>query len=75
MALKFKYTCKYMIQCYYLLLFQEFFVEPFNRKARQENLRYNNMLKQLSSQQLVTLRRWKAIQLYLTSERGPWAER
>uniref|UniRef100_A0A8C2NAX6 Neurobeachin like 1 n=1 Tax=Capra hircus TaxID=9925 RepID=A0A8C2NAX6_CAPHI len=27
-----------------------FFVEPFNRKARQENLRYNNMLKQLSSQ-------------------------
>ncbi|XP_044890237.1 neurobeachin-like protein 1 isoform X2 [Felis catus] len=57
------------------LKFQEFFVEPFNRKARQENLRYNNMLKQLSSQQLVTLRRWKAIQLYLTSERGPWAER
>uniref|UniRef100_A0A667II89 Neurobeachin like 1 n=1 Tax=Lynx canadensis TaxID=61383 RepID=A0A667II89_LYNCA len=56
------------------LKFQEFFVEPFNRKARQENLRYNNMLKQLSSQQLVTLRRWKAIQLYLTSERGPWAE-
>lgn len=57
------------------LKFQEFFVEPFNRKARQENLRYNNMLKQLSSQQLATLRRWKAIQLYLTCERGPWAER
>uniref|UniRef100_A0A8D0WEU7 Cytochrome P450 family 20 subfamily A member 1 n=1 Tax=Sus scrofa TaxID=9823 RepID=A0A8D0WEU7_PIG len=57
------------------LKFQEFFVEPFNRKARQENLRYNNMLKQLSSQQLATLRRWKAIKLYLTCERGPWAER
>ncbi|XP_019491163.1 PREDICTED: neurobeachin-like protein 1 [Hipposideros armiger] len=57
------------------LKFQEFFVEPFNRKARQENLRYNNMLKQLSSQQLAALRRWKAIQLYLTCERGPWAER
>uniref|UniRef100_A0A452RXT2 Neurobeachin like 1 n=1 Tax=Ursus americanus TaxID=9643 RepID=A0A452RXT2_URSAM len=57
------------------LKFQEFFVEPFSRKARQENLRYNNTLKQLSSQQLITLRRWKAVQLYLTSERGPWAER
>ncbi|XP_045053926.2 neurobeachin-like protein 1 isoform X4 [Desmodus rotundus] len=57
------------------LKFQEFFVEPFNRKARQENLRYNNMLKQLSSQQLATLRRWKAIRVYLTCERGPWAER
>ncbi|XP_070436866.1 neurobeachin-like protein 1 isoform X1 [Equus przewalskii] len=57
------------------LKFQEFFVEPFNRKARQENLRYNNMLKQLSSQQLAALRRWKAVQLYLTCERGPWAER
>uniref|UniRef100_A0A8C5LHT8 Neurobeachin like 1 n=1 Tax=Jaculus jaculus TaxID=51337 RepID=A0A8C5LHT8_JACJA len=57
------------------LKFQEFFVEPFNRKARQENLRYNNMLKQLSSQQLAAVRRWKAIRLYLTCERGPWAER
>uniref|UniRef100_G1P9B6 Neurobeachin like 1 n=1 Tax=Myotis lucifugus TaxID=59463 RepID=G1P9B6_MYOLU len=57
------------------LKFQEFFVEPFNRKARQENLRYNNMLKQLNTQQLATLRRWKTIQIYLTCERGPWAER
>ncbi|XP_053514799.1 neurobeachin-like protein 1 isoform X2 [Artibeus jamaicensis] len=57
------------------LKFQKNFVEPFNRKAYQENLRYNNMLKQLSGQQLATLRRWKAIQVYLTCERGPWAER
>ncbi|MBZ3888746.1 Neurobeachin-like protein 1 [Sciurus carolinensis] len=57
------------------LKFQEFFVEPFNRKTRQENLRYNNMLKQLSSQQLASLRHWKAVRLYLTCERGPWAER
>ncbi|KAL1771089.1 neurobeachin 1 isoform X1 [Sigmodon hispidus] len=57
------------------LKFQEYFVEPFNRKARQENLRYNNMIKHLSSQQLATFRRWKAIRLYLTCERGPWAER
>ncbi|XP_057608689.1 neurobeachin-like protein 1 isoform X3 [Chionomys nivalis] len=57
------------------LKFQEYFVEPFNRKARQENLRYNNMIKQLSSQQLATFRWWKAIRLYLTCERGPWAKR
>ncbi|KAM4836011.1 neurobeachin-like protein 1 [Thomomys bottae] len=57
------------------LKFQEFFVEPFNRKARHENLRYNNMLKQLNSQQLATLRCWKAVRLYITGERGPWAER
>uniref|UniRef100_F1M6V0 Neurobeachin-like 1 n=1 Tax=Rattus norvegicus TaxID=10116 RepID=F1M6V0_RAT len=57
------------------LKFQEYFVEPFNRKARQENLRYNNMIKQLTSQQLAASRHWKAIRLYLTCERGPWAEK
>uniref|UniRef100_A0A452HZS4 Uncharacterized protein n=1 Tax=Gopherus agassizii TaxID=38772 RepID=A0A452HZS4_9SAUR len=57
------------------LKFQECFVEPFNRKARQENLRYNSMLKQLNSQHTATLRQWRAAQLYLTCEQGPWAER
>nr|XP_033801863.1 neurobeachin-like protein 1 isoform X2 [Geotrypetes seraphini] len=57
------------------LRFQEFFVEPFNRRARQENLRYNSMLKQLNSQNTATLRQWKAAQRYLTCERGPWANR
>uniref|UniRef100_A0A8C3MD63 Neurobeachin like 1 n=1 Tax=Geospiza parvula TaxID=87175 RepID=A0A8C3MD63_GEOPR len=42
------------------LKFQEHFVEPFSRKARQENLRYNSMLKQLSSQHTATLRQWRA---------------
>uniref|UniRef100_A0A8C4WHP6 Neurobeachin like 1 n=1 Tax=Gopherus evgoodei TaxID=1825980 RepID=A0A8C4WHP6_9SAUR len=51
------------------------FVEPFNRKARQENLRYNSMLKQLNGQHTATLRQWRAAQLYLTCEQGPWAER
>ncbi|XP_028924584.1 neurobeachin-like protein 1 isoform X1 [Ornithorhynchus anatinus] len=57
------------------LKFQECFVEPFTRKARQENLRYNSMLKQLNSQRVATLRQWKAALLYLTCEQGPWAER
>uniref|UniRef100_A0A8C0BIJ1 Neurobeachin-like protein 2 n=3 Tax=Neoaves TaxID=3078114 RepID=A0A8C0BIJ1_9AVES len=56
------------------LKFQEHFVEPFSRKARQENLRYNSMLKQLNSQHTATLRQWKAAQLYLLSERGPWKQ-
>ncbi|KAG9477212.1 hypothetical protein GDO78_002552 [Eleutherodactylus coqui] len=57
------------------LKFQEFFLEPFNRKARQENLRYNSMLKQINSQHTATLRQWKAAQRYLTCERGPWSDR
>lgn len=56
------------------MVLQEHFVEPFSRKARQENLRYNSMLKQLNSQHTATLRQWKAAQLYLLSERGPWSE-
>ncbi|XP_060137891.1 neurobeachin-like protein 1 [Zootoca vivipara] len=57
------------------LKFQEFFVEPFNRRARQENLRYNSMLKQLNNQHTATLRQWRAGKLYLMCEQGPWAER
>ncbi|KAM8934102.1 neurobeachin-like protein 1 [Pelodytes ibericus] len=57
------------------LKFQEFFLEPFNRKARQENLRYNSMLKQINSHHTATLRQWKAAQKYLVCERGPWADR
>ncbi|XP_053326637.1 neurobeachin-like protein 1 isoform X2 [Spea bombifrons] len=57
------------------LRFQEFFLEPFNRKTRQENLRYNSMLKQTANQYTTTLRQWKAAQKYLFCERGPWADR
>ncbi|KAG8432712.1 hypothetical protein GDO86_017090 [Hymenochirus boettgeri] len=57
------------------LKFQESFVEPFNRKARQENLRYNSMLKQINSQYMTTIRQWKNAQRYLFCERGPWADR
>ncbi|XP_063285902.1 neurobeachin-like protein 1 isoform X1 [Pelobates fuscus] len=57
------------------LKFQDAFLEPFNRKARQENLRYNSMLKQTASQYTATLRQWKAAQKYLFCERGPWADR
>ncbi|XP_069377494.1 neurobeachin-like protein 1 isoform X2 [Paralichthys olivaceus] len=55
--------------------FQELFVEPFSRRSRQENLRYNSMLKQQHSQNSATLRQWKAARRGLVCERGPWAER
>uniref|UniRef100_A0A3Q3QH30 Neurobeachin-like protein 2 n=1 Tax=Monopterus albus TaxID=43700 RepID=A0A3Q3QH30_MONAL len=54
--------------------FQEQFVEPFSRRGRQENLRYNSMLKQQHSQNTATLRQWKAARRGLVYERGPWAE-
>uniref|UniRef100_A0A665TZS6 Neurobeachin-like protein 2 n=1 Tax=Echeneis naucrates TaxID=173247 RepID=A0A665TZS6_ECHNA len=55
--------------------FQEQFVEPFSRRGRQENLRYNCMLKQQHSQNSSTLRQWKAARRGLVCERGPWADR
>ncbi|KAA8579540.1 hypothetical protein FQN60_006633 [Etheostoma spectabile] len=55
--------------------FQEQFLEPFSRRGRQENLRYNSMLKQQHSQNSATLRQWKAARRGLVCERGPWADR
>ncbi|XP_041835153.1 neurobeachin-like protein 1 isoform X2 [Melanotaenia boesemani] len=57
------------------ICFQEQFVEPFSRRGRQENLRYNSMLKQQHSQNSATLRQWKAARRGLVCERGPWADR
>uniref|UniRef100_A0A8B9RHI3 Neurobeachin-like protein 2 n=1 Tax=Astyanax mexicanus TaxID=7994 RepID=A0A8B9RHI3_ASTMX len=52
--------------------FQELFVEAFSRRSRQENLRYNSMLKQIHTQNSAILRQWKAARRELMSERGPW---
>uniref|UniRef100_A0A663LWE4 Neurobeachin-like protein 2 n=1 Tax=Athene cunicularia TaxID=194338 RepID=A0A663LWE4_ATHCN len=53
------------------LKFQEHFVEPFRRKARQENLRYNSMLKQLNSQHTATLRQWRALLAWILDFLNP----
>ncbi|KAJ8003964.1 hypothetical protein DPEC_G00153880 [Dallia pectoralis] len=55
--------------------FQEQFVEPFSRRGRQENLRYNSMLKQLHSQHSSVLRQWRVARRGLVCDRGPWADR
>uniref|UniRef100_A0A673IL07 Neurobeachin-like 1 n=1 Tax=Sinocyclocheilus rhinocerous TaxID=307959 RepID=A0A673IL07_9TELE len=52
--------------------FQEQFVEPFSRRGRQENLRYNSMLKQIHTQNSAILRQWRAARRGLFCERGPW---
>ncbi|KAL7890530.1 hypothetical protein AOLI_G00000060 [Acnodon oligacanthus] len=55
--------------------FQEQFVEPFSRRGRQENLRYNSMLKQMHTQNGAILRQWKAARRGLMCERGPWVDK
>ncbi|XP_028319544.1 neurobeachin-like protein 1 isoform X2 [Gouania willdenowi] len=55
--------------------FQEQFVEPFSRRGRHENLRYNSMLKQQHGLHSATLRQWKAARRGLVCERGPWDDR
>uniref|UniRef100_A0A8C1S6U9 Neurobeachin-like 1 n=1 Tax=Cyprinus carpio TaxID=7962 RepID=A0A8C1S6U9_CYPCA len=54
--------------------FQEQFVEPFSRRGRQENLRYNSMLKQIHTQNSAILRQWRAARRGLFCERGPWKD-
>uniref|UniRef100_A0A672QFN4 Neurobeachin-like protein 2 n=1 Tax=Sinocyclocheilus grahami TaxID=75366 RepID=A0A672QFN4_SINGR len=55
--------------------FQEQFVEPFSRRGRQENLRYNSMLKQIHTQNSAILRQWRAARRGLFCERGPWVDK
>uniref|UniRef100_A0A673H021 Neurobeachin-like protein 2 n=1 Tax=Sinocyclocheilus rhinocerous TaxID=307959 RepID=A0A673H021_9TELE len=55
--------------------FKEQFVEPFSRRGRQENLRYNSMLKQIHTQNSAILRQWRAARRGLFCERGPWVDK
>lgn len=72
---EYHFTLLDLLSLTYLLSPQEQFVEPFSRRSRQENLRYNSMLKQQHSQNSATLRQWKAARRGLVCERGPWADR
>ncbi|KAM9310767.1 neurobeachin-like protein 2 isoform 2-T2 [Pholidichthys leucotaenia] len=55
--------------------FQEVIVEPYMKRVRSENSRYQIGQKQSSSQQGVVWQHWKALRRLLTSERGAWANR
>ncbi|XP_029444090.1 neurobeachin-like protein 2 isoform X2 [Rhinatrema bivittatum] len=55
--------------------FQNLLLEPTMRRAKQENMRYANVLKQITSHHNAVLRQWKSLCRLLTCQRGAWAER
>uniref|UniRef100_A0A670JST5 Neurobeachin-like protein 2 n=1 Tax=Podarcis muralis TaxID=64176 RepID=A0A670JST5_PODMU len=55
--------------------FQELILEPVMKKAKHENIRHTNMLKQLNNHQNTVLKQWKALRRLLTSQRSAWADR
>ncbi|XP_063308911.1 neurobeachin-like protein 2 isoform X7 [Pelobates fuscus] len=55
--------------------FQELVVEPVLKRIRNENLRYNSVLKQISSHHNAVLRQWRSLQWLLSCPRGAWADR
>uniref|UniRef100_A0A670JRX1 Neurobeachin-like protein 2 n=1 Tax=Podarcis muralis TaxID=64176 RepID=A0A670JRX1_PODMU len=52
--------------------FQELILEPVMKKAKHENIRHTNMLKQLNNHQNTVLKQWKALRRLLTSQRSAW---
>ncbi|KAF3691862.1 Neurobeachin-like protein 2 [Channa argus] len=55
--------------------FQEVIVDPYLKRVKSENNRYNTWQKQISSQQGVVWQHWKALRRLLTNERGAWANK
>ncbi|XP_055065658.2 neurobeachin-like protein 2 isoform X2 [Misgurnus anguillicaudatus] len=55
--------------------FQELIIEPYLKRVRSENSRYQNVQKMLNGQQVVVWRHWKSLYRLLSSERGAWALR
>uniref|UniRef100_A0A665UB45 Neurobeachin-like protein 2 n=1 Tax=Echeneis naucrates TaxID=173247 RepID=A0A665UB45_ECHNA len=51
--------------------FQEVIVNPYLKRVKSENNRYQSWQKQSSSQQGVVWQHWRALRRLLTSERGP----
>ncbi|XP_063780672.1 neurobeachin-like protein 2 isoform X2 [Pseudophryne corroboree] len=54
--------------------FQELVLEPTLKRIRSENLRYNNILKQIHSHHNAVLRQWRSLLRLLTCPRGAWAD-
>ncbi|XP_055486139.1 neurobeachin-like protein 2, partial [Leucoraja erinacea] len=55
--------------------FQELMLQPFLKRARSENARYANVLKQINSHHRAVLRQWSSLRRLLTCPRGAWAHR
>uniref|UniRef100_A0A8C7DXS6 Neurobeachin-like protein 2 n=1 Tax=Naja naja TaxID=35670 RepID=A0A8C7DXS6_NAJNA len=53
--------------------FQELILEPVMKRAKHENMRHTNMLKQINHHHNTVLQQWLAMQRLLTSQRSVWA--
>nr|XP_056713128.1 neurobeachin-like protein 2 [Euleptes europaea] len=55
--------------------FQELILEPVMKRAKYENIRHTNMLKQVNNHHNTVLKQWRALKRRLTSQRSAWADR
>ncbi|XP_060638681.2 neurobeachin-like protein 2 [Anolis sagrei] len=55
--------------------FQELVLEPVMKRAKYENMRHTNMLKQVNNHHNTVLKQWKALRRLLTSQCSAWANR
>ncbi|XP_072858872.2 neurobeachin-like protein 2 isoform X3 [Pogona vitticeps] len=55
--------------------FQEHILEPVMKRAKYENIRHTNMLKQVNNHHHTVLKQWRGLRRLLTSQRSAWAER
>ncbi|KAM6452892.1 neurobeachin-like protein 2 isoform 3-T3 [Liasis olivaceus] len=55
--------------------FQELVLEPVMKRAKYENIRHTNMLKQVNHHHNTVLKQWRALGRLLTSQRSAWADR
>ncbi|XP_053116915.1 neurobeachin-like protein 2 isoform X2 [Hemicordylus capensis] len=55
--------------------FQECILEPVMKRAKYENIRHTNMLKQVNNHHNTALKHWKALRRLLTCQRSAWADR
>ena len=45
------------------------------KRAKYENIRHTNMLKQVNNHHHTVLKQWRGLRRLLTSQRSAWAER
>ncbi|KAM8810447.1 neurobeachin-like protein 2 [Eudromia elegans] len=55
--------------------FQELVLEPSAKRAKAENARHANVLKQAANHQSTVLKQWRSLRRLLASPRSAWAER
>lgn len=54
---------------------QDLVLEPAAKRAKAENARHANVLKQANNHQSTVLKQWRSLCRLLTSPRSAWADR